>query len=58
MTYAIDELAPVMWIFFVILGIVILIGICMLVYRFIAEDPCRAYNMISFYWGRVGDHCA
>jgi hypothetical protein len=58
MSYAIDELAPFMWIFFLILGFVILIGICMLIYRWVASDPCQAYNMIAFYWGRVGDHCA
>ena len=57
MSYAIDEMAPYMWIFILILAFVIFIGICMLIYRYVAEDPCRTYNFIAAYWGRVGDHC-
>lgn len=57
MSYAIDEMAPIMWVFIIILGLGILIAILHFLYVWVAEDPCRAYDLISTYWGRVGDHC-
>lgn len=57
MSYAVDEMAPWMWIFLFILGLIILIALLRFGYQWVAEDPCRAYNLIARYWGRIGDHC-
>jgi len=57
MTYAIDEMAPWMWIFFAALLVVAVVSTLHFLYVWVAEDPCRAYDLISHYWGRIGDHC-
>lgn len=57
MSFAVDEMAPWMWVFLVILLIVVIFAILKTGYVWVAEDPCRAYNLISHYWGRIGDHC-
>ena len=57
MSYAIDELAPVMWIFIIIFILVLVAGILHFGYQWIMMDPCRAYNMASRVFGPVGDHC-
>jgi len=57
MTYAIDEMAPIMWVFFVILAFVIFIGILRFGYIWVMEDPCRAYRVLAYWFGPVGEHC-
>jgi len=57
MTYAIDEIAPWMWIFFIVLIIVAVVSTLHYLYVWVAEDPCAAYELIARYWGRIGDHC-
>lgn len=57
MSYAIDEMAPWMWVFLIILGVVILLAVLKFAYVWVAEDPCRAYRIIAHYWGPVGGHC-
>lgn len=57
MSFAVDEMAPWMWVFLVILVIVVIFAALKFLYVWVAEDPCRAYNLVAHYWGRVGDHC-
>lgn len=57
MSYAIDELAPWMWVFIIVLmGALLIAGIHEL-YVWVATDPCRAYRLVAHWWGPVGDHC-
>jgi hypothetical protein len=57
MTYAIDEMAPIMWVFIIILLIAVVISLIRFVYIWVASDPCAAYDMMAFWWGKVGEHC-
>jgi hypothetical protein len=57
MTYAIDELAPWMWVFIIILGITLLIAGVHELYVWVAQHPCDAYRLVAHWWGPIGDHC-
>jgi hypothetical protein len=57
MTYAIDEMAPIMWVFFLVIVVVAFFAVGHFIYVWAASNPCAAYNLISHWWGRVGDHC-
>lgn len=57
MSYAIDELAPIMWVFIVIFILVLIAGLLHFAYEWIMADPCRAYALASRIFGKVGDHC-
>lgn len=56
-TYAIDEMAPWMWLFAGLLEMIIFIAVLHHIYVWAAENPCEAYNFISHWWKKVGDHC-
>jgi len=57
MSYAIDELAPWMWVFILLLAGVLLIAGIHELYIWVANNPCDAYRLVARWWGPVGDHC-